>query len=96
MRIRVLLSLQVALLDMVTPNMRAITCKWDSNNIFIRFIYDGEISEKDKENCDEIATEVISHFSHHKIEFEVVRSDVPTPLKDQVLNAWVYKRCEVD
>lgn len=43
-----LLATQKALLDVVTPELRAVIVDLDNNNhvFYIRFYYDGEVSEK--------------------------------------------------
>ena len=94
LRIRVLLTMQSALLGAIRPNIRAVACRWDFNSIHIRSIYDGEISNADKELIDDVATEVISHFPDAAISIECVRSDAPERLVVDVTESYVYRRSE--
>lgn len=95
LRIRVLLSLQTALLDEITPNIRGITCGWSNYLITINCYFDGEISEDDRESMECVATEVIANFSQHKISISSKRLDIPEPLNPYTLSEWVYRRKEV-
>ncbi len=49
LRIQVLLSLQMALLGEITPNIRGITCGWNAYDITIHCYFQGEINDDDKE-----------------------------------------------
>lgn len=62
LRTRILLTLQSALLGMVTKNMRAVLVSWNETDITIRVIFDGAPSVDDNELASEIETEVISHI----------------------------------
>lgn len=61
--IRLRLSLQHALLGEVKPNLRAVAATCKEKCIFIRYIYDGIISDHDRETSQVIGTEVISDFA---------------------------------
>lgn len=94
LRIRVLLSLQAALLNNISANIRGITCRWSTSEITIHCYFQGEISDDDRESMECVATEVIADFPEHKISIECKRLDLPEPLNPHTLSAWVYRRRE--
>jgi hypothetical protein len=94
LRARLLLSVQRAMLGEVTPNIRAVTCRIDSTLIILRWIIDGPVSEKLKDNLSIIGTEVVSDFSSHRISEEFVRRDVPADIKTLYLDDLVHLRKE--
>jgi len=89
-----LLHLQVALLGMVPPNLRAVTLGWSHNGIEGKFYFDGPVSSVEQELVSEVETEVIAGFPDHAVEFSSVRFDAPD--KPPILKAWVYYRQEED
>ena len=50
LRTQVLLSLQCALLGEITPNIRGITCRWDTSKITIVCYLQDDISEDIEES----------------------------------------------
>ena len=76
-RVQLLLGLQVALLGMVTPNMRNISCEAESGVIRLRTFFDGEVTAEDEERMEEVASELISHFPNADIVSECIRLDPP-------------------
>src|SRR3954469_25643840 len=98
LRIKVLLSLQRALLGAITPEMRAVAVQWLPNRIAIRVYTDGEPPAVVRENFDAaVVTQVASDFPFPErgdpsVESEFARCDAPTRLPD-----WghlVYARAE--
>jgi hypothetical protein len=67
LRVRVLLTMQVALLGMVTARLRSVLVAWTSAEILIRILSDGEVSPDDLELTSEIESEVISHMPDHVV-----------------------------
>jgi len=65
LRVRVLLTLQVALLGRVTANMRAVLVSWTEKEIWINFRFDQPASPQEIELVSEVETEVISHLPDH-------------------------------
>ncbi|HJS03780.1 MAG TPA: hypothetical protein VJ832_09895 [Variovorax sp.] len=65
LRVRVLLTLQVALLGMVTANMRSVVVSWTDKDVRIRVVFDEKVAPGDAELASEIESEVISHLPHH-------------------------------
>ena len=94
LRANILLAMQTALLGMITKNIRAISCDWNENEIFINFIYNKEPSGEDKSICSEIEAEVISHFPEHKISVKLIAIPETRSLKGEMLPSWVYMRRE--
>jgi len=88
LRVRLLLSLQRAMLGEVTPNIRAVTCR------ILRWIIDGPVSEKLRDDLSVIGTEVVSDFSSHRISEEFVRRDAPADIKTLYLDDLAYLRKE--
>ncbi len=76
-QIRVLLSVQKALLGAVTPSLRSVNVSWDMNRIDIYFVYDGEISDMDCEEAECAATEVLANFPDNIVETHHIRCDYP-------------------
>jgi hypothetical protein len=83
LRIRVLLSLQRALVGEVTPNIRAVSVEYSEEKIRIQVYIDGEISEEAKEEFDAgVVTQVVADFPYPEkddpsVEYEFLRIDAP-------------------
>lgn len=94
LRIRLLLSTQRALLDAVTPNVRAVCCWAQDNLISLEFIFDGDYSEEDWVRCEAVAAAVIADFDDAMI--DTLYRVLPLPariLMDQG-KLTVYRRFE--
>lgn len=94
LRVSVLLTMQVALLGNINQNVRGVTCKWDRETIILRAIFDGPISNDDRELIELAATEVLAHMSRHLVKVECIQVGQPEGLASYLLNAWVYRRFE--
>lgn len=94
LRVRLLLSIQRALLGEVTPNIRAVTAGIDENAITLRWIIDGEITDELEDDLSAAGAEVIADFETHQIAEEFVRSDAPRPLDELYLDHIAYVRKE--
>jgi len=94
LREQILLTFQVAILGMVTPNLRGITVGFDSEKIRSVFIYDGPVTDIEEEVLSDIEAEIIASFPNHTIELEVKRNDHPASISEEYLDAWVYRRLE--
>ncbi len=82
-RVRLLLSVQRALLGIVPASLREVACGWDCTEVKLRFVFDGEIDPDDYEAAQIVGTEVIADFSEPwTIAEEIVRIDYPTDLRD--------------
>jgi hypothetical protein len=92
----VLLSLQRALWDVVTPNLRGVAVRADHPRITARFLFEGEPSEDDRENVSLAETYAIADFSTEvEIEFTPVQVPVAEPRDLHPGEHWVYLRKEV-
>jgi hypothetical protein len=92
LRVRALLAVLYGLIGEVSHLLRAVKIKWDEKVIYLYFFYDGEISEEDRESAECIATEVISNFSKHTLEVNILRWDYPKQIPNE--GELVYKRRE--
>ncbi len=92
-----LLSVQRALLDVVTPSLRMVTAQIKNNNFHVIFYYDGPISELDYDLADSAAAEIIADFvitdkNKWNYDQEIFRLDYPA--KMPALEVIAYKRYE--
>ncbi|BCQ28289.1 hypothetical protein NK8_64780 (plasmid) [Caballeronia sp. NK8] len=93
-RVRLLLSLQVALLGNISANMRAVTCRLEGSDIKVRAMFDGAVSEEDSATVDEIGSELASHFDHEMVDVECLRVDAPQPISTSNDELIAYRRKE--
>jgi len=90
-----LLSVQRALLGAVSSSLRAVACAWHDEQIILRFVFDGSISDADEESMHIVASEVIADFhAPATIDEQIIRSDYPSNLNDHALESWAYIRKE--
>ena len=94
LRVRLLLSIQRALLGEVTPNIRAVTAQIDVQTIVLRWIIDGEISDSFKLDLSAVSTEVVADFARHQIVEEFIRCDASHAMDEFYLNDLAYRRKE--
>jgi len=66
MKVKMLLSIQRALLGCITPELRAVTASFKKKLLHIIFYYDGEISSNNREIAEEIIGEIESVGSKSK------------------------------
>lgn len=94
-RISALQSLQSALWDVVTPNLRGVAVRIEYPMIHARFLFENEPTEDDRENVSEAETYAIADF-HENIEvvFEPVEVPVSEPRELEAGEQWVYLRKE--
>lgn len=94
-RARVLLSMQRALLGHIGSAVRAVICRWTEDEIRVRVVFDGQISEDDAEAISEAETEVIADFpSQTAVCFKLERCDRPAPIKHDDDEQAVFRRRE--
>jgi hypothetical protein len=94
MRIRVLLSIQRALLGQIGTAVRRIVCSWTETEIHVRVVVDGEIGEDDVEAMEEAKTEVIADFPNTAVFFKLERCDGPTRMQHERHEVAVFQRLE--
>lgn len=93
----VLLSLQRALLGMVTPDLRAVEVWVDGRRVRGRFAYDGDIDEAREELVREIETLVIADLEDDVIvEFDAEAVPVPEPVAFVRGSDYCYLRREAE
>jgi len=96
LRVRVLLTLQVALLGMVTANMRSVLVSWTDRDVRVRIVFDRAVLSEDVEVVSEIESEVISHLPSHNVHClaeACLRSTKVQPDAGEVL---VFQRASVE
>ncbi len=84
LRVRVLLTLQVALLGAVTPNMQSVLVSWTDKDVRIRIVFDESLLPEDVELASEIESEVISHLPNHTV---LCQAEACLPSKRMEINA---------
>ncbi len=89
------LAAQIALLGMITRNVRAVLCRREDETIRIRCVLDGKIEEVDRERMEDVASEVISHFPEVNMintSCESADASSANPVDEGWL--WVFLRAE--
>lgn len=95
MRVRVLLSVQRALLGHISTAVRAIVCRWSDDEIRVRAIFDGEISDHDAEAISEAETEEIADFpSQFVVCFTLERLERPASINTYIAEQAIFQRLE--
>lgn len=95
LRVSVLLTMQVALLGAVGPDVRKVLCRWDVSKIRIRAVFDGPIREADADVMSEVETEIMASFPSHDISLVCERLDFPQPILMHDGERAVFARIEV-
>ena len=94
-RVEVLLSLQRALWDMVTPTLRGVAVRPAFPDIHARFLYDRG-SREDRDIVSEVEAYVAADFLPPvTVDFEAVVLPRERPRDLQEGEVWVYLRREV-
>src|SRR5262245_2054302 len=94
LRVRLLLSIQRALLGEITPNIRAVTAQIDPDTITLRWIIDGEIAGHLQRDLSLVNAEVIAEFPTHQMKEEFVRRDASASMEELYLDQLAYLRRE--
>ncbi len=94
LRVRLLLSIQRALLGEVTPNIRAVTAAIDESTITLRWIIDGQISHDLENDLGTVGTEIVADFESYQMSQEFLRCDAPRPMDEFYLEQLAYLRKE--
>ena len=93
-RISVLLTMQVALLGAVGPDVREVLCRWSASEISIRAVFDGPVREDDAEAMLEVETEMMASFPGHDISLVCERCDAPQAILMRDGEQAVFARLE--
>jgi hypothetical protein len=96
-RVRVLISIQSALLGLVTPNLRGVAVAAHEPSIRLRFVFENDPSDDDRENVSLAETYVIADFEDF-VSVEAICGWVPVskPLRLEAGEEGVYMRKESD
>lgn len=96
-RVQVLLSVSRALWDLVTPGLRAVTVAAREPSIRIRFIFEDEPTDDDREDASLAETYVIADFDD-SVSVSATCSWLPAgvPRDLEAGEEWVYRRKEPD
>ena len=94
LRIDVLLAFQVAILGIVTPNIRGITVKYDNHRIDGLFLFDRPLNSADTDRVSEVESELCAHFPMHEVEMCAKCCTESDDLNAEILADWVYRRYE--
>jgi hypothetical protein len=62
-----MLTMQIALLGMVTTNMQSVLVSWTKTSVNIRIVFEGSLSSADNELASEIESEVMSHLPGYAV-----------------------------
>lgn len=93
LRTKLLLSVQRAMLDTVTPNLRGVGVDWDDSLIRLIVYFDGPLSDDDRETFSVVHTEVLTDFVDLRpVELILERRDAPKGLDG--CRAWAFLRKE--
>ncbi|MFI2365385.1 hypothetical protein [Promicromonospora sp. NPDC019610] len=94
-RTSVLLSLQSALWDAVTPGLRGVAVRFGGSSIEGRMIYDHDPGPADHEDCSLVETYVVADFPDDvTVSLNAVATIPPEPRSLLAEEAWVYLRKE--
>jgi hypothetical protein len=95
MRIRVLLSMQRALLDAVAPQLRGVAVSWTQGQVIARFIYDAPETEPFSETVQMVETQVVADLDDQtSTSFLLEAAPRPSPRSLRDGESWVYLRQE--
>lgn len=94
-RVRVLLTLQVALLGMVTASMRAVLVSWTDKDVLVRVVFDRELSPEDVDLVSEIESEVISHLPNHTVHCQAEACLISSKVQTNAGEVLVFQRASV-
>lgn len=95
-RTRVLLSMQRALWDMVTPKLRGVSVGWieSETTVSVSFLYDCEVDDDLCGIVSEVETSFIADFDSVNTEFVALEHRVPLPRELESHLWWAYLRRE--
>lgn len=68
-----------------SKNLRGISAVWENNVLFLKYYFNGPITDENKEDAQDLGTGIISHFSNGFLEEVYVRIDYPKPLPKEFL-----------
>lgn len=89
------LSIQRALLNEVTPDLRGVAVEVSADKVSARFIYESALSDAIRERVEDIETEVVADYSG-LTPVEVIPESLPVTSQRQLHEGehWAYLRHE--
>ena len=75
-------------------NLVGIIVDWDEEWISGICLFDGDVTEFEKEAVSDLEAEVIAHFLDHKIDLVAKSSDEPLSADLLTNGTWVFRRGE--
>jgi hypothetical protein len=94
LRRQVLLSMQVALLGMVTAALRSVSVSWTMRSVRLRFVFADPVSESDRELVSEVETEMIASLPEQTVTCVLEHRPPPAPIRSEPGEAFVFRRAE--
>ncbi|MEO6176387.1 MAG: hypothetical protein ABIP27_14645 [Flavobacterium circumlabens] len=89
-----LLSIQRALLGMISPHLRAVGVGFNgTEKLIVTYYLDREPGEEDYENLSDVSSEVLADIEFSSVEENCIFSSDEI-LKLNNLDSWAYKRKE--
>jgi hypothetical protein len=92
---RLHLAISTGLLQEVSCNLRGITAEIKRERIFVRFYYDGPVSDRDRDSADTVIAEVQDQDNFPppwQVDYDLVRLDAPEEMPG--LDMWAFHRRE--
>ena len=93
-RVSLVMSANRALLDEISSAVRAVFVRSDDTDIHVRFVFDGPISDEDRESLSCVGTEMVADFPDHGVCEDGVQVDMPNPVPRQEGWILVFRRKE--
>lgn len=96
-RIRILLSIQKALLGAISSHLRAVFVDWTKTveklSIKLYFVFDQRIMDDDKNDGHCVTTKILSDIGNGFVEIEFLQVDYPEPIP-RLGTELIYERKE--
>lgn len=93
-RTSILLAVQRALLGAIGPRLRGVTVGWSEGQVRVRCLYNGSITDADRESMNEVEAQLLGDFPEDEVEVALESYDQPLVLAERTLDTWVYCRRE--
>jgi hypothetical protein len=96
LRIRVLLTLQAALLGEIHASVRNIGARWTEKEIVVSILHESQPDEAAVESASCIEAELMASFPEHHVEVHTICGDAHSLSDGEGVSQWVYSRWEPD
>lgn len=90
------IAMQGALLEKITPSLRAVCLDCAARGLHVRAIFDGEVDDESAELIGIAETELMAATPQYEDRYvlEIVRWDAPQSLAEVQVGDWVFRRAE--